>query len=79
MKGYDNTWKEAFLGMATALRVAGVAEWWPSEGTLISLLRYGMAVDKLPGGQSDVAAGTDFTSISLMKHILIRFNHFASF
>lgn len=45
--------------MARALRLAGLAEWWPSEGTLISLLRYGKAVEKLPGGQSDVAAGKE--------------------
>lgn len=48
----------AFLGMAQALRslTEVVVEWWPSEGTLISLMRYGKGMEQLPGNY-DVAAG----------------------
>eukprot|EP00434_Breviolum_minutum_P021674 symbB.v1.2.019132.t1/scaffold1546.1/size112474/4 len=57
---YDHSWREAFLGMANALRQAGgQLEWWPTEGTLISLMRYGESGQKLPGQQSDIAAGGD--------------------
>jgi hypothetical protein len=56
--GYDAAWSMAFLGMSRALRSADriVAEWWPSEGTLISLMRYGKGMEQLPGNY-DVAAG----------------------
>lgn len=46
--GYDHSWREAFLGMANALRQAGgQLEWWPTEGTLIALMRYGESGQKL--------------------------------
>ena len=58
--GYDAAWSMAFLGMSRALRSLAtsgvVAEWWPSEGTLISLMRYGKGMEQLPGNY-DVAAG----------------------
>lgn len=56
--GYDAAWSMAFLGMSRALRSADrvVTEWWPSEGTLISLMRYGKGMEQLPGNY-DVAAG----------------------
>lgn len=47
-EGYDHSWREAFLGMANALRQADdQLEWWPTEGTLIALMRYGESGQKL--------------------------------
>jgi len=47
-EGYDHSWHEAFLGMANALRQADdQLEWWPTEGTLIALMRYGESGQKL--------------------------------
>ncbi|CAE6918732.1 unnamed protein product, partial [Symbiodinium natans] len=55
---YDTTWREAFLGMASALEKSLVEEWWPAEGTLVALMRYGKGSARL-SRSSDVAAGGD--------------------
>ena len=48
--------------MSRALRSLAslVPEWWPSEGTLISLMRYGKGIEQLPSNYDVAAGGADW-------------------
>lgn len=54
MDAFDGTYRQALLTMIHALDAAGPQEYWPTEGTLIALLRYGSLPGKLSQGKVDV-------------------------